>query len=51
MTRTEDTTMTMIKEMRLTPSEANELIHDGFILKLISIGREKDTYRVFVVGQ
>jgi hypothetical protein len=43
--------MTMIKQIRVTPSEANELIHDGFILKLISIGLEKDTYAVYVVGR
>lgn len=42
--------MSLIRKMSLTPHEAKELVKDGFILKLISMGLNVDTYEVYVLG-
>lgn len=41
--------MSFIKTIDLKPSEAKQLIHIGFILKLVSIGYKTDRYHVYVV--
>jgi hypothetical protein len=41
--------MTKIREQQLTPSEARQLKHQGFILVLIKLLRtDKDLYVVYV---
>ena len=43
--------MTMIKRIRLTPHEAQSLVHDGFYLKLIQMyAGETDLYAVYAIG-
>lgn len=42
--------MTYIRNERLTPSQAKELVHMGFIVKLVNLlCREFDEYEVYVL--
>ncbi len=42
--------MTLIKQVKLTPHEAKELIHDGFFLKLIQLyAGDVDLYEVYTI--
>ena len=41
--------MSFINIKFLTPSEAKDLIHKGFVLKLIKVMVSKDLYQVWVL--
>ena len=41
--------MSLLRQIHLTPSQAKELVHMGFILKLIKYGVKTDVYNVFVI--
>ncbi len=44
--------MSYIKQVTVTPHQAKELVHQGFILKLVSMHLDgTDTYHVFVLGK
>lgn len=41
--------MSLLRVMRLTPSQAKELSHDGFIVELIRyMCGEQDEYKIYV---
>lgn len=43
--------MNLIRQMNLTASEAKELSHLGFVLKLMKYGVMTDVYNVYVLGR
>ncbi len=42
--------MSLIKRIAINPHQAKELIHLGFVLKLVSFGMNIDTYDVYVIN-
>ena len=43
--------MKYITNKKLTPSQANSLVHQGFILQLVAVLGSLDEYRVFVIDR